>query len=155
MSQPIELIDLRPLAMVAVLFAASFASAADTCEKQLPNLVDRSLFIVAAKVAQLGPAPGFWTGGVLPAIQNVKYDVVESYKGELPAKQISVDHYVVKGSRLTEKRPPGLSRQFFAQGNAVILFLRTPQQDIGGECAVQPQTAELEQQVKELVRTTH
>ena len=112
MSQPIELIDLRPLAMVAVLFAASFASAADTCEKQLPNLVDRSLFIVAAKVAQLGPAPGFWTGGVLPAIQNVKYDVVESYKGELPAKQISVDHYVVKEAASRRSALPGCRGNF-------------------------------------------
>ena len=101
----------------------------------------------------MGRAPGFWTE-VLPALQSVQYDVLTTYKGKLPDKQITVEHNVVKGSRLVEKHPPGLSRQYFAVGNELILFLQTPRQDIGGECAVEHPSPELESQIQHLVKAT-
>ena len=151
----------RPLAAcrevaiaVALLCASTVAAATDSCTKQLPTLVDRSLIIVSAKVTNVGRAPGFWTE-VLPALQSVQYDVLTTYKGKLPDKQITVEHNVVKGSRLVEKHPPGLSRQYFAVGNELILFLQTPKQDIGGECAVEHPSPELESQIQHLVKATH
>ncbi len=135
------------------LALAAFAHA-DNCAKQLPNLMDKSLLIVDAKITSVGPAPGFWTE-VLPAIQTVQYEVLATYKGKVPDKQISVDHNVIKGSRLAEKHPPGLSHAYFAVGKEVVLFLRTPKQDIGGECAVEPRTASLDQQIQGLMHTAH
>lgn len=140
---------------VALAFACSptVASTADSCAKQVPYLVDRSLIIVAAKVVSVGRAPGFWSE-VLPALQSVRYDVLATYKGKLPDKQITVDHKVVKGSRLTEKHPPGLSRQYFTAGNELILFLQTPTQGIGDECGVEHRSAVLEGQIQQLVKGT-
>lgn len=151
----------RPLAArreaaiaVALLCASTVAAATDSCTKQLHTLVDRSLIVVSAKVTNVGRAPGFWTE-VLPALQTVQYDVLTTYKGTLRDKQITVEHNVVKGSRLVEKHPPGLSRQYFAVGNELILFLQTPKQDIGGECSVEHASPELESQIQHLVEATH
>ena len=145
----------RKVAVAMALFCSStLAAASDSCTKQLPSLVDRSLIIVSAKVTNVGRAPGFWTE-VLPALQSVQYDVLATFKGRLPDKQITVDHNVVKGSRLVEKHPPGLSRQYFAVGNELILFLQTPKQDAGGECAVEHRSAALETRIQELVKATH
>jgi hypothetical protein len=136
--------------IVGIALFARFAMAGDSCAKQLPNLVDRSLMILAGRVIKVGPSPGFWSE-VLPAIQVVQYDVLATYKGKVPDPQITVSYKVVKGSRLVEKHPPGLSRQVFAEGKELMLFLQTPQQDIGDECAAQVRTPELEKQVQDLV----
>ena len=141
----------RAAMVLAFLFAAAVAFASDSCAKQVPYLVNRSLIIAAAKVVNVGRAPGFWSE-VLPALQSVRYDVLATYKGKLADKQITVDHKVVSGSRLVEKHPPGLSKQYFAVGNELILFLQTPSQDIGDECAVEHRSAALERQIQDLVR---
>ena len=138
------------LALLACLFALAIPARADEdCQKKLKWLVDRSLIIVAANVTDLGRAPGVW-GGLIPAVQTVRYDVTTVYKGTLADRQIAVDHNVIKGSRWVEKKPPGLSHSMFAPGKQMLLFLQTPKQDIGGDCAVQPYSPALDQQLREL-----
>lgn len=134
--------------VVGIAVWCESAAAGDSCSKQLSSLIDRSLIIVAARVTKVGAAPGFWSE-VLPAIQDVQYDVLETYKGKIPRQQITVSYKVVKGSRLVEKHPPGLSRQYFAEGKELILFLQTPQQDIGDECAAQLRAPELQRQIQD------
>jgi hypothetical protein len=158
-------VGLRLATLTLALSFASGASAGDSCSgKQLPNLVDRSLLIVGGKITKVAPPPGFWSE-VLPALQDVQYDVVKIYKGNLGGgqfrdsgsaprpPQITVTYKVVKDSRLVEKKPPGLSRKFFAEGKELILFLQGPAQDINDECAAQVGTPELENQIKSLLKT--
>ena len=142
----------RSLAILALLACALAlpARADEDCQKKMQWLVDRSLIIVSAKVTGVGRAPGFW-GGTIPAVQTVRYDVTTVYKGKLADKQLAVDHNVMKGSRWVEKKPPGLSHVMFAPGSEMVLFLQTPTQDIGSDCAVEPRTAALEQQLKSLI----
>jgi hypothetical protein len=147
-------VSLKLAAAFALACSAIVAPANDNCAKRTAYLVDRSLIIVAAKVDKVGTPPGFWSD-VLPALQSVQYDVVATYKGKLTDKQITVSHKVVKGSQLSEKHPPGLSRQYFSSGNELILFLQTPTQDIGGECAVEHRNPAVETQIQDLVKATH
>ncbi len=142
--------SLAILALLACALAALPARADEDCQKKMQWLVDRSLLIVAAKVTEVGRAPGFWNGSI-PAVQTVRYDVTTVYKGKLAGKQIAVDHNVIKGSRWVEKKPPGLSHTMFAPGSEMVLFLQTPTQDIGSDCAVEPRTAALDQQLKSLI----
>ena len=125
---------------------------AENCSKQVPSLMDKSLIVLTGKITKVGPAPGFWSE-VLPAIQDVQYDVLAVYKGKDPGKQITVSYKIVRGSRLVEKHPPGLSRQYFSEGKELVLFLHTPAQDIGDECAAQVRTPELEKQIQDLQKT--
>lgn len=125
---------------------------AENCAKQVPNLMDKSLIVVAGKIVKVGPAPGFWSD-VLPAIQEVQFDVLGVYKGKDPGKQITVSYKVVDGSRLVQKHPPGLSPKFFTDGKELILFLHTSSQDINDECAAQVRTPELENQIKSLQKS--
>jgi hypothetical protein len=134
------------------LVVCATAAQAENCAKQLPSLLDRSLIVVAGKITKVGPAPGFWSD-VLPAIQDVQYDVLGVFKGKDPGKQITVSYKVVNGSRLVQKHPPGLSAKFFAEGKELILFLHTVSQDINDECAAQVRTPELENQIKSLQKT--
>lgn len=136
---------------LALVASAKLASA-ENCAKQVPSLMDKSLIVLAGKVTKVGPAPGFWSE-VLPAIQDVQYDVLSMYKGKDPGKQITVSYKVVNGSRLVQKHPPGLSPKLFAEGKELILFLQTPSQDISDECSAQVRTSELENQIKSLQKT--
>ncbi len=158
-------VGLRLATLALAVGFASGASAGDSCSsKQLPNLVDRSLLIVGGKITKVGPAPGFWSE-VLPAMQDVQYDVVKIYKGNFGGgqfrdsgsaprpPQITVTYKIIRDSRLVEKKPPGLSRKFFVDGKELILFLQSPSQDINDECAAQVWTPELESQIKNLVKT--
>ncbi len=142
----------RYLAAFMALFAAVTLCRADDCAKRTSKLVDLSSYIVAARVMEVGVAPGFWSG-VTPAIQDVQYELLQSYKGDPGSKQFTVEHRVVKGSRLTEKHPPGLSKAIFAPGKEVIVFLQSPKLAIGDECAVQLRSAALENQLRDLLHT--
>ena len=97
----------------------------------------------------MGRAPGFW-GGLIPAVQTVRYDVTTVYKGTLADRQIALDLNVIKGSRWVEKKPPGLSHAMFASGNQMVLFLQTPQQTSAAIARVQPYSAALDQQLRKL-----
>ena len=146
--------------VMAIIAFAGMAIAGDNCTKQLPDLIDRSLTIVAGKVIKIGPSPGFWSE-VLPAIQDVQYDVLKVYKGGIgggslgqdnaSGPQITVSYKIIKGSRLVQKHPPGLSPQIFAPGKELVLFLQTPKQNVEDECAAQVRTPALEQQVEEII----
>jgi hypothetical protein len=140
------------MAIVVCLSGLPIFVVGENCAKQVPSLMDKSLLVIAGKITKVGAAPGFWSE-VLPAIQDVQYDVISVYKGKDPGKQITVSYKVIKGSRLVEKRPPGLSRQLFSEGKDLILFLQTPTQDIGDECDAQVGTPELENQIKSLLKT--
>lgn len=141
------------LAAIAWLVSAAVSLGwADDCAKQTSKLVDMSTYIVAARVVEVGTAPGFW-GGVTPAIQDVQYELLQSYKGNIGGKAFTVEHRVIQGSRLTEKHPPGLSKSIFAPGKEVILFLESSKLAVRNECSVQLRSAALETKLRDLLPT--
>lgn len=146
----VALLRAKLIGVVAFVSLGSFAFA-DDCSKQLQKLTDVSAIIVSAKVIQVGIAPGFWSG-LMPAIQPVKYAVVQVLKGKLPGDQIEIDHRVKQDSSLTEKHPPGLSRKIFASGNQLILFLQSPKHASEGDCAVRPFSNALDQQIRGMAK---
>ncbi len=139
------------LVAAAVVLSAAVC-VADDCGKQTPHLVDLSSYVVKAKIVSVGKAPGFYSD-VIPAVQDVQYNVEQTYKGKLPGNEITVEHRVYKGSRLTQKHPIGLTKKIFAAGTEVILFLKSPTLDIKEECAVQVADAALENQLRDLLHT--
>jgi hypothetical protein len=96
--------------------------------KQLELTAHNAEFVVIAKVVEVTPPPGFWSGQ-FAAIQIVRYEIKKSLKGTLKSGVISVGHYVVHNSCTAARSKPQLSPELFEKGNWLILFLSYKQKE--------------------------
>lgn len=84
---------------------------------------DRADVVFLARILELRPAPTGWSGFV-ETWQEVSYEVVQVFKGELRAgEQISVRHRIVARSR-TAADQPGLRKDWFVVGGRLVVFAR-------------------------------
>jgi hypothetical protein len=107
-----------------LIIASALAQTPSLCMKNLAILARQADAIVTAEVMDIGPAPVSWSG-YIAAQQTVKYGVTKLLKGDLHVATLTVDYYVVSGSRLTERYAPELSHILFKKGSKVVVFLRT------------------------------
>jgi hypothetical protein len=100
----------------------------DCDEQQLSALTQRAELVVVAKVIEVEPPLGLWSG--YHAIgQHVKYEVEEVMKGKLSKREIYVTHGVVKNAPTSDTEQARLSPKLFVKGNRFVLFLVTEQGD--------------------------
>jgi len=87
--------------------------------------VQATPIVAIAEVLEVGHRPGLWMGTIIPSIQEVRYNVVEVLKGELPAGKIDVGYYMFGDTPLTDTPDgkPGLTPALFKPGNRLILLL--------------------------------
>lgn len=64
-------------------------------------------------------------GTIIPSPQEVRYQVIEALKGDLPTGKIEVSYFMFGDSRLTDTPvgKPGLTRPCSSRGNRLILLL--------------------------------
>jgi hypothetical protein len=79
--------------------------------------------VMRARVVEVGESCGGWSG-IFVFGQDVKYDVLEVYKGpqNLSGKQVIVSHVLVGGGP-TEDTTPRLKPWLFRPSTEVVLFL--------------------------------
>jgi hypothetical protein len=106
--------------LLVILVTDTYAQ--NDIEKRIQKNSSKSEVIVLAEVKCVDLSPGGWSG-IIPTVQRIQYKVREVLKGDLDAEEISVGHYKVKNSKLTDKKYPKLSEDFFSEGREVILFL--------------------------------
>jgi hypothetical protein len=87
--------------------------------------VQATPIVAIAEVLEVGHRPGIWMGTIIPMTQEVRYQVVEVLKGELPAGTIEVGYFMIGETRLTDTPDgkPGLTPALFKPGNRLILLL--------------------------------
>lgn len=80
--------------------------------------------VLRAKVVEVARSPGFWSG-TFAAVQEVRYDVLEVYKGPaaLAGGQAKVGHVLV-GHGPAEDTKPGLNPALVRPGAEVVLFAK-------------------------------
>jgi len=111
------------LAAVFMLSLTMTGCAGDVKGLDILKAVKSHDVVVRAKVVEVGPSDGFWSG-IFVSRQDVKYDVLEVYKGpkDLAGKQITVSHALVGGGP-TEDTTPRLKPWLFKPSTEVVLFL--------------------------------
>lgn len=87
--------------------------------------VQATPIVALAEVLEVGYRPGLWMGTIIPSTQEVRYQVVEVLKGDLPAGKIEVGYFMIGDTRLTDTPDgkPGLTPALFKPGNHLILLL--------------------------------
>lgn len=95
----------------------------------LAELIGSSTLVFRGKVVGVGKSPGFWSG-TIAATQDVKYQVVETFKGQAPSERATVAFLLVHGARLSDAEPR-LLPSFFAEGAEHVVFAR----EAGGKLA--------------------
>jgi hypothetical protein len=115
--------------LLAGIVLTLVASGGPDCdEPQLSALTQRAELVVVAKVIEVEPPLGLWSG--YHAIgQHVKYEVEEVIKGKLSKREIYVTHGVVKNAPTSDTEQARLSPTLFVKGNRFVLFLVTEQGD--------------------------
>jgi hypothetical protein len=113
--------------MISLFLSLTFAlpQAASPCnEARLEKLTRRAAIVLIAQVKEVEPA-GATSGwsGVLASMQQVRYEVREVIKGEVPKGEVLVAYYLVKNSLTADKDLPRLSPELFKEQNVHILFL--------------------------------
>lgn len=84
--------------------------------------IDTANIIMVGEIVEVGPPPAFWSG-LFAAYQDVRYKVIDVFKGTLPTKEVLVAHPVVHNSVTADKSHPGLSPALFSVGNRLIILL--------------------------------
>jgi len=87
------------------------------------RLAQEAQFVVEARVVEVGPALGIWSGGYIVR-ERVDYEITEVLKGTPPQNRISVAHEVVRRSPSADTKTPRLSPALFAKGNRLLLILK-------------------------------
>jgi hypothetical protein len=110
---------------LAGIVLALSVSAGPDCDEQLSKaLTERAEVVVVAKVIEVEPPLGLWSG--YHAIgQHVKYEVEEVIKGKLAEREIYVAHGIVKNTPTADTEQARLSPKLFVKGNRFVLFLTT------------------------------
>lgn len=103
------------------------ASGGSDCdERQLSALTQRAELVVVAKVVEVEPPLGLWSG--YHAIgQHVKYGIEEVIKGEIAEREVYVVHGIWKNTSTVDTEQARLSPRLFVKGNRFVLFLVTKQ----------------------------
>jgi hypothetical protein len=115
---------IKLLAGMVLCLVASGGSECD--ERQLSALTQRAELVVVAKVVEVEPPLGLWSG--YHAIgQHVKYEVEEVIKGKLAEREVYVAHGIWKNTSTVDTEQARLSPKLFAKGNRFVLFLVTEQ----------------------------
>ena len=114
------------LAVVSVLSPTVTRSAGDFTE-----LVNSAPVVAVGKITEIGEPPITWSTGDFMFAQKVKYKVTRVLKGEKVSDEITVYHYLFKGSPNADKDRPNLSPALFTIGSEHILFIRSVQ-PVGG-----------------------
>ena len=80
--------------------------------------------VLRARVVEVGVSPGYWSG-LIVAVQKVKYEIIDVYKGQdlIDGKQVWVSHVLVGGGPV-EDDTPRLCPRLFVPGIEVVLFIR-------------------------------
>lgn len=89
-------------------------------EKALAELSSSSTVVFRGKVVSVGKSPGIWSG-TIAAMQEVTYQVLETYKGKVEGDTVTVSFYLVAGARLCDAQPR-LHPGFFAEGAEHVVF---------------------------------
>ena len=106
-----------------LLFMITFHVDAPSCSDEAIRRVELSSdLVVQARVVEVGPSLGLWSGGYVVA-QRVDYEIEGILKGQLQDKRIRVAHYVIGGSLSADQKVARLSPSLFAKGNILVLFL--------------------------------
>ena len=88
------------------------------------NLATNVELVLVVEVKGVEPTPGFWSG-FLAASQRVHFKMVKVLKGNLNARELEVEYYLVKNDDLVDSEHPRLSPEIFKVGNQLVLFLKT------------------------------
>jgi hypothetical protein len=108
-----------------LLLALLPQSQTPVCDEETSKaLVQRAEIVVQAKVIEVEPPLGLWSG--YHAIgQHVKYEIEEVIKGKLAGREIYVAHGIWKNTATVDTEQARLSPKLFAKGNRFVLFLVT------------------------------
>jgi hypothetical protein len=99
------------------------AAALPCNHETLKKAVNSANLVVVARLTEVGPPMGFWSGQV-PVVQRVQYKTEEVIKGEVARESvIDVGHYVIAKSSTADAEKPQLSSRLFTIGGRFILFL--------------------------------
>lgn len=85
--------------------------------------IPKSDLILIGKVIRIGKPPSYWSG-LLPAFQEVRYQVRGVLKGKYAGQFINVRHPIVMGTKYVDSRTPALKTDFFKIGRTLVLFLK-------------------------------
>lgn len=88
----------------------------------LAELLASSTDVFRGKVVSVGESPGIWSG-TIAAVQDVTYQLLETYKGKAAGESVTVSYYIVYGARLSDAQPR-LHPGFFAVGTEHVVFAR-------------------------------
>ena len=118
--------------MKSPIFCASILLilAMNGCSQSVPNMsilegIKSHDCVVRAKIVEVGVSDGFWSG-LFTAVQKVKYEILDVYKGQdiIVGKQVWVSHVLVGGGPVEDDYDkPGLRPSLFVPGIEVVLFL--------------------------------
>jgi hypothetical protein len=87
------------------------------------RLVKGSPVIAVGKIIEIGKPPAMWSAGGFVVAQKVKYEVSSVLKGEGLGGEITVHHFLFKGTPNSEKDRSALSPDIFGVGKEYILFI--------------------------------
>jgi hypothetical protein len=107
------------LLCIALALTASIPNCSDEATR---HLAERSTLIVVAKVTEVGPSSGIWSGQ-FAVRQRVDYEILEVLKGSVRMSKIRVSHPIVAGSSSADPKQARLSPVLFAKGTTFLLFL--------------------------------
>jgi hypothetical protein len=131
--------------------------------------VTKAETVLVAEIVEVMPEIGLWSGYVA-ALQQVRYKVIETLKGQLSTDTaiVTVGHYIVKNSPTADNQVARLSPRTFQKGKRLILFLvsdnRQPEDVIeknklpnnyisfNEKCGALPANKKTTQQVRQLLR---
>jgi hypothetical protein len=116
---------LSACSLAVILLSATFTQ--DGTDFSL--LASRTPVIAVGKIIDIGEPPATWSTGGFVFAQQVKYKVVAVLKGENIAQEVTVSHYIFKGSPSCDKNRPRLSPDIFTLGSEHILFLSPSESD--------------------------
>jgi len=111
--------------LIIIMLALLPQSLTPVCEEETSKaLAQRAEIVVVAKVIEIEPPLGLWSG--YHAIgQHVKYEIEEVIKGKLAEREIYVAHGIWKNTPTADTEQARLSPKLFAKGNRFVLFLVT------------------------------
>lgn len=114
-----------------LLLALLPQSLAPVCDQETSKvLTQRAEMVVVAKVIQVEPPLGLWSGYHAFG-QHVKYEIEEVIKGKLAEREIYVAHGIWKNTSTVDTEQARLSPRVFVKGNRFVLFLVTENNNNG------------------------
>ena len=114
--------------LAGIVLTLAVSGGPDCDEQELSALTQRAELVVVAKVIEVEPPLGLWSG--YHAIgQHGKYEIEEVIKGKIAEREIYVAHGIWKNTSTVDTEQARLSPKLFVKGNRFVLFLVKEQGD--------------------------